>query len=107
MSSSPISFESSGLDGLGPAAVRSSTTHSSATETLVAALKHSEADVLVFRDGRDDGLGAACPHRPARDIDVKAASARGIYVSNCLVQCLSPWRSLAVGLLLSLDRRLP
>ncbi len=39
-------------------------------------------------------------------IDVKAASARGIYVSNCPGRNAVAVAELAVGLLLSLDRRI-
>jgi D-3-phosphoglycerate dehydrogenase / 2-oxoglutarate reductase len=108
-------FEPSGLDGLKQAGCDVVYDPQLGDETLVAALKQSQADVLVVRSTKvtagmmDQGPLALIVRAGAgyNTIDVKAASARGIYVSNCPGRNAVAVAELAVGLLLSLDRRLP
>jgi D-3-phosphoglycerate dehydrogenase len=108
-------FESSGLDGLKQAGCEVIYDPQLGDETLVAALKHTQADVLVVRSTKvtaemmDQGPLALIVRAGAgyNTIDVKAASARGIYVSNCPGRNAVAVAELAMGLLLSLDRRLP
>jgi D-3-phosphoglycerate dehydrogenase / 2-oxoglutarate reductase len=106
-------------------------------DTGVAALKELGADVIVDADLKDDALVAAVRDTGAdvlvvrstkvpepvlaagrlglvvragagyNTIDVAAASARGIYVSNCPGKNAVAVAELAFGLLLALDRRIP
>ena len=84
-------FERSGLDGLRAAGC--DVVHDAALkdEALVAALSETQAEVLVVRSTKvtaammDAGDLALIVRAGAgyNTIDVQAASARGIYVSNC------------------------
>jgi len=84
-------------------------------DTLVAAIKSSEADVLVVRSTKvtaemlETGRLSLVIRAGAgyNTIDVKTASARGIYVTNCPGKNSIAVAELAFGLMLALDRRIP
>jgi D-3-phosphoglycerate dehydrogenase len=84
-------------------------------ETLVSAIKSSQADILVVRGTKVTGemLEAGRLSLVVRagagynTIDVKTASARGIYVTNCPGKNSIAVAELAFGLMLALDRRIP
>jgi D-3-phosphoglycerate dehydrogenase len=108
-------FEQSGLDGLRAAGCE--VVHDAALkdEALVAALGETGAEVLVVRSTKvtaemmDAGSLALIVRAGAgyNTIDVPAASARGIYVSNCPGKNAIAVAELAFGLILALDRRIP
>jgi len=108
-------FEQSGIDGLKAAGCEVFYDAKLADDTLVEALRHTRADVLVVRSTKvttgmmDAGPLALIVRAGAgyNTIDVAAASARGIYVSNCPGKNAVAVAELAFGLLLSLDRRIP
>jgi D-3-phosphoglycerate dehydrogenase / 2-oxoglutarate reductase len=108
-------FERSGIDGLRAAGCEVFHDPQLADAALVEALRHTRADVLVVRSTKvtapmmDAGPLALIVRAGAgyNTIDVKAASARGIYVSNCPGRNAVAVAELAFGLLLSLDRRIP
>jgi len=108
-------FEQSGIDGLNAAGCEVFHDPQLADAALVEALRHTRADVLVVRSTKvtapmmDAGPLALIVRAGAgyNTIDVKAASARGIYVSNCPGRNAVAVAELAFGLLLSLDRRIP
>ena len=83
-------------------------------EALVSAIRDTEADVLVVRSTKvteamlDAGRLGLVVRAGAgfNTIDVKAASARGIYVSNCPGKNSIAVAELAFGLILALDRRI-
>lgn len=83
--------------------------------SLAEALSASRADVLVVRSTKvtDAILEASHLSLVVRagagfdTIDVKGASRRGIYVSNCPGKNAVAVAELAFGLILSLDRRIP
>jgi D-3-phosphoglycerate dehydrogenase len=108
-------FEQSGIDGLKTAGCEVFYDAKLADDTLVEALRHTRADVLVVRSTKvtaammDAGPLALIVRAGAgyNTIDVAAASARGIYVSNCPGKNAVAVAELAFGLLLSLDRRIP
>src|SRR6266496_3240109 len=108
-------FEASGLEGLKQAGCEVIYDPQLADDTLAAAITHSQAEVLVVRSTKvtaammDAGPLTLIVRAGAgfNTIDVKAASARGIYVSNCPGRNAVAVAELAFGLLLSLDRRLP
>jgi D-3-phosphoglycerate dehydrogenase len=82
-------------------------------EALVAAVAETGADVLVVRSTKvtepmlDTGRLGLVVRAGAgyNTIDVKAASRRGIYVSNCPGKNAVAVAELAFGLILALDRR--
>lgn len=84
-------------------------------DALAAAIKSSAADILVVRGTKvtaemlEGGRLSLVVRAGAgyNTIDVKSASARGIYVSNCPGKNSIAVAELAFGLLLSLDRRIP
>jgi D-3-phosphoglycerate dehydrogenase len=108
-------FEQSGLDGLKAAGFE--VVHDAALkdDALVAALGETQAETLVVRSTRvtaemmDSGSLALIVRAGAgyNTIDVPAASARGIYVSNCPGKNAIAVAELAFGLILALDRRIP
>jgi len=83
--------------------------------TLVEAVSSTAADVLVVRGTKVTGemLEAGRLSLVVRagagynTIDVKTASARGIYVANCPGKNSVAVAELAFGLILALDRRIP
>ena len=108
-------FEASGLEGLRAAGCE--VTHDPALkdETLVTALGATQADVLIVRSTKvtaemlDAGRLSLIVRAGAgyNTIDVSAASARGIYVSNCPGKNAVAVAELTLGLILALDRRIP
>ncbi len=108
-------FEQSGIAALEDAG--NAVVHDAALkdEALAAAIRDTHAEVLIVRgtkvtaemlDGGDLALivraGAGY-----NTIDVAAASARGIYVSNCPGKNAIAVAELTFGLILALDRRIP
>ena len=108
-------FEQSGLDGLKAAGCNVVYKPDLKDEPLRQALADTNADVLVVRGTRvtADILTAGALSLIVRagagynTIDVAAASARGIYVSNCPGKNAVAVAELAFGLILALDRRIP
>jgi D-3-phosphoglycerate dehydrogenase / 2-oxoglutarate reductase len=108
-------FEQSGIEGFGAAGCDVVLDASLKDDALVAALGESRAEVLVVRSTRvtapmmDAGDLALIVRAGAgyNTIDVGAASARGIYVSNCPGKNSIAVAELALGLIISLDRRIP
>ncbi len=108
-------FEQSGIDGLKAAGCE--VVHDPALEgdALAAALRRTCAEVLVVRSTKvtaamlDAGTLALVVRAGAgyNTIDVAAASARGIYVSNCPGRNAVAVAELTLGLILALDRRIP
>ena len=84
-------------------------------DALAAAIKSSGADILVVRGTKvtaemlEGGHLSLVVRAGAgyNTIDVKAASSRGIYVSNCPGKNSIAVAELAFGLILSVDRRIP
>jgi D-3-phosphoglycerate dehydrogenase len=84
-------------------------------DTLVAAVRETRTDALVVRSTKvtEPMLEAGNLRLVVRagagynTIDVKAASSRGIYVSNCPGKNAVAVAELAFGLILALDRRIP
>ncbi len=82
---------------------------------LTQAVAETKADILVVRSTKVSADTLAAGHLSLvvrsgagyNTIDVAAASARGIYVSNCPGKNSIAVAELAFGLLLSLDRRIP
>ena len=108
-------FEQSGLDGLSALGCDVSYQPDALDQTLADAVRATGADVLVVRSTKvpeavlDAGSLSLIVRAGAgvNTIDVAGASARGIYVSNCPGKNSVAVAELALGLMLSLDRRIP
>ncbi len=108
-------FEQSGLDGLAACDCAVQFDPALKDEALLAALAESRAEVLIVRSTRVTGAMMAAGDLALivragagyNTIDVSAASARGIYVSNCPGKNAIAVAELAFGLILALDRRIP
>ena len=108
-------FEKSGLDGLQALGCAVDYQPDLKDATLVEALRTTEADVLVVRSTKvtepmlDAGRLSLVVRAGAGydNVDVAAASARGIYVANCPGKNSVAVAELAFGLILALDRRIP
>ncbi|MBK6424913.1 MAG: hydroxyacid dehydrogenase [Blastocatellia bacterium] len=108
-------FPSAGVDALTSMGCDVTVNPDLKDESLVAAVRDSAADVLVVRSTKvtEPMLEAGSLQLVVRagagynTIDVKAASARGIYVSNCPGKNSVAVAELAFGLLLAIDRRIP
>jgi D-3-phosphoglycerate dehydrogenase / 2-oxoglutarate reductase len=108
-------FEKSGIEGLKAAGCEVIFEPDLKDATLVEALAKTGADVLVVRSTQVTepmmaaGKLALIVRAGAgyNTIDVKAASKRGIYVSNCPGKNSIAVAELAFGLILALDRRIP
>lgn len=108
-------FEQSGLDGLKAAGCEVIYRPDVKGATLSDAIRDTAAQVLIVRSTAVTGamLEAGALSLIVRagagynTIDVAAASARGIYVSNCPGKNAIAVAELAFGLLLALDRRIP
>jgi D-3-phosphoglycerate dehydrogenase / 2-oxoglutarate reductase len=108
-------FEKSGIEGLKAAGCDVIFEPDLKDATLVEALAKTGADVLVVRSTQVTepmmaaGKLALIVRAGAgyNTIDVKAASNRGIYVSNCPGKNSIAVAELAFGLILALDRRIP
>lgn len=107
-------FEESGIEGLKAIGCDVVCDPNLKDETLVDAVRQTQADVLIVRSTRvteavlDAGRLSLVVRAGAgyNTIDVKAASARGIYVSNCPGKNAIAVAELAFGLILALDRRI-
>lgn len=107
-------FEESGIEGLKAIGCTVISDPNLKDEALVEAIRETQADVLVVRSTKvseaalDAGRLSLVVRAGAgyNTIDVKAASARGIYVSNCPGKNSIAVAELAFGLILSLDRRI-
>ncbi len=108
-------FEQSGLDALKAAGCDVIFEPEASGDTLIAAIKKTEAPVLVVRSTQvtdammDAGSLSLIVRAGAgvNTIDVAAASKRGIYVSNCPGKNSVAVAELTMGLILALDRRIP
>jgi D-3-phosphoglycerate dehydrogenase len=108
-------FEKSGLDGLIALGCEVDFQPDLKDVTLVDALKKGGASVLVVRSTKvtepmfDAGRLSLVVRAGAGydNVDVAAASARGIYVANCPGKNSLAVAELAFGMMLSLDRRIP
>ena len=108
-------FEKSGIDGLQAAGCDVLYQPDLKDAALAEALAATKADVLVVRSTKvteaileAGDLSLVVRAGAGYDtIDVKAASKRGIYVSNCPGKNSIAVAELAFGLILSLDRRIP
>lgn len=107
-------FEQSGIDGLKAIGCEVISNPDLKDDALVAAIRDTGADVLVVRSTNvseaalDAGKLSLVVRAGAgfNTIDVRAASARGIYVSNCPGKNSVAVAELAFGLILALDRRI-
>src|SRR4051812_45773486 len=107
-------FERSGLDGLAAAGCQIVYDAALQEDGLGKALRETKADVLVVRSTKvtaemmDAGNLSLIVRAGAgyNTIDVAAASARGIYVSNCPGKNSIAVAELAFALILALDRRI-
>jgi D-3-phosphoglycerate dehydrogenase len=108
-------FEPSGIAGLTDAGFEVVYDAALKDEALAAALRETGAKVLIVRSTKvtaemmDGGDLALIVRAGAgyNTIDVEAASARGIHVSNCPGKNAIAVAELTFGLILSLDRRIP
>ena len=108
-------FEESGINGLKEIGCEVVYSPDLKDDSLVEAVRDSQADVLVVRSTRvtEAALAAGRLSLVVRagagynTIDVKAASSRGIYVSNCPGKNSIAVAELAFAMILALDRRLP
>jgi D-3-phosphoglycerate dehydrogenase / 2-oxoglutarate reductase len=108
-------FEESGTDGLKEIGCEVVYNPDLKDDSLVEAIRDSQADILVVRSTKvsEAALAAGRLSLVVRagagynTIDVKAASSRGIYVSNCPGKNSIAVAELAFALILALDRRLP
>ena len=108
-------FESSGITGLKAAGCEVISDPDLKDDALEDAIARTQADVLVVRGTRvtepmlDAGRLSLIVRAGAgyNTIDVKAASRRGIYVSNCPGKNAIAVAELAFALILALDRRIP
>ncbi len=107
-------FEQSGQDGLRTIGCEVSYQPDLKDAALVAAIGADEPDALVVRSTKvtEEMMDAGALKLIVRagagynTIDVAAASARGIYVSNCLGKNSVAVAELAFALMLALDRRI-
>src|SRR6187549_3153381 len=108
-------FEQSGTDGLKAAGCEVVSDPDLKDDALREAIAATGADVLVVRGTKvtsqmlDAGRLSLVVRAGAgyNTIDVAAASARGIYVSNCPGKNAIAVAELAFALILALDRRVP
>jgi D-3-phosphoglycerate dehydrogenase / 2-oxoglutarate reductase len=108
-------FEKAGIEGLRDIGCEVAYEPDLKGDTLVDALVRTGADVLIVRSTKvteamlDVGRLSLVVRAGAGydNIDVPAASARGIYVANCPGKNSVAVAELAFGLILALDRRIP
>ncbi len=107
-------FEASGIQGLEALGCEVINDPSLKDESLIEAIRDSQADVLVVRSTKVSEAILAAGNLSLvvragagyNTIDVKAASERGIYVSNCPGKNAVAVAELAFALILALDRRI-
>lgn len=108
-------FEKIGLDGLESLGCQVKCNPSLEGESLAQALQEEQADVLVVRstkvnEAAIEGSRLKLIIRAGAgydNIDVNAASNRGVYVSNCPGKNSHAVVELAFGLMLAIDRQIP
>ena len=109
-------FEESGTEALRALGYTVTVEPSLSPETLPGALTDTRAQVLIVRstkvpkavlDGADALSLVVRAGAGYDNIDVEAASGRGIYVANCPGKNAIAVAELALGLLLAADRRIP
>jgi len=108
-------FERSGLDALEAGGCEVVYRPEAVDDAMSAALRDTRADVLIVRSTPVTARMLDVPSLSLivragagyNTIDVAAASARGIYVSNCPGKNAAAVAELAFGLILALDRRIP
>src|SRR5262245_21545554 len=108
-------FEASGIDGLRAAGCEVVYDPDLKDDSLTDAIRTTGADVLVVRSTKvtapmlDAGKLSLVVRAGAgyNTIDVRAASTRGIYVSNCPGKNAVAVAELVLALILALDRRVP
>lgn len=108
-------FEKSGIEGLKAAGCEVVYEPDAKDDSLVEVIGGTGAEVLIVRSTQvtdkmlDAGSLALIVRAGAgvNTIDVAGASRRGIYVSNCPGKNAVAVAELAIGLMLSLDRRIP
>ncbi|MBP1597119.1 MAG: D-3-phosphoglycerate dehydrogenase [Acidobacteria bacterium] len=108
-------FEKSGIEGLKAAGCEVSYDPDLKGAALSEAISRTGADVLVVRSTEvtepmlDAGRLSLVVRAGAgyNTIDVKAASRRGIYVSNCPGKNSIAVAELAFGMIIAMDRRIP
>jgi len=108
-------FERSGLDGLKATGCEVIFNPDLKEESLRKAIEETGADVLIVRSTKvtepmlESGHLSLVVRAGAGydNIDITAASARGIYVANCPGKNSVAVAELAFGLILALDRRIP
>jgi D-3-phosphoglycerate dehydrogenase len=108
-------FEQSGRDGLTAAGCNVVFDPALKDESLADALRTSGAEVLIVRSTKVTAEMMESPNLALivragagyNTIDVAAASAHGVYVSNCPGKNAVAVAELAMGLILALDRRIP
>ena len=108
-------FEKSGLDGLQQLGCEVIYNPDLKDDALKAAISESGAEVIIVRSTKvtepmmDVGHLTLIVRAGAGydNVDVKAASSRGIYVANCPGKNSLAVAELAFGLILALDRRIP
>ena len=107
-------FEQSGRDGLEALGCEYFYQPDAKDEALIEAIKETKPDVLIVRSTKvtESALDAGALKLVVRagagynTIDVAAASARGVYVSNCPGKNAIAVAELAFALILALDRRI-
>ena len=108
-------FEKSGIDKMQELGCEVAFAPQLSGESLIAAIKEHEPDILVVRSTRvekpmiEAGCGLSLIIRAGsgfNTIDVETASARGVYVANCPGMNSVAVAELVFGLMLSLDRRI-
>ncbi len=108
-------FEKSGLDGLAAAGCEVVYEPDLKDDALQAAIRATAADVVVVRSTKvtepmmDAGQISLIVRAGAGfdNINVAAASGRGIYIANCPGKNSVAVAELAFGLIIALDRRIP
>src|SRR5262249_35102544 len=109
-------FEQSGIDALEHAGCTVTVKADATPETLPAAIREIDPDVLILRGKKvpapafDAGgrLSVVVRAGGGTDtIDAAAASAKGVFVANCPGKNAIAVAELAWGLILSCDRRIP
>jgi D-3-phosphoglycerate dehydrogenase len=109
-------FEQSGIDALSHAGCAVTSKADLTPETLPAALKELDPDVLIVRGKKVNKAAIDAAGKLSLivragagydTIDVAAASARGVFVANCPGKNSIAVAELAWALILSCDRRVP
>jgi D-3-phosphoglycerate dehydrogenase len=108
-------FPESGLDDLKQSGFEVVCNPELKDDSLTQAIRETEADILVVRSTKvsaqmlEAGRLSLVIRAGAgyNTIDVKTASARGIYIANCPGKNSIAVAELAFGLMLALDRRVP